>query len=216
VGAPTELTTDFPADYQVEQVKGKTATLNLTVKAIQARQVPALDDDFARAVGLDSVEGLTTRIRTELTKAREREVAVQEREAIFQKLGEKNPVDVPPALVQRGIDAMLDSALGSMARSGMDLRSLNLDWQKLRDDLRPRAESEVKGQLLLEAIGQAEQFSVTDDEAEQKLVALAEENGVPLATLKKQYAPDEARATLRSRILDEKVLAFVKAHATYE
>jgi trigger factor len=215
IGAATDLEAGFPADYQVEQVKGKVAKVSATVKSIQQRQVPALDDAFAQSVGIASLEALTARMRDDLSRAKKREVAVQEREAIFQKLAEKNPVEVPGSLVQRGVDAMLENALGSMARSGMDLRSLNLDWQKLRDDLKPRAESEVKGQLLLEAIAKAEQLSVTDDEVEAKLVALAEENGVPVTTVKKQYAQDEAKTGLRSRILDEKVLDFLKANATY-
>jgi trigger factor len=123
---------------------------------------------------------------------------------------------VPNALIQRGIDIMLDSALGSMSRSGMDLRSLNLDWGKLRDELRPRSEVEVRGQLLLEAIAAAEQISVTDEDLEQKLVALAEEAGAPLAMVKKQFATAEARGNLKARLLDEKAIAFLKQHATFE
>jgi trigger factor len=214
LGAEVPLTTTYPADHPVEQVKGKTAQLAVTVRAIQVRAVPALDDAFAQSVGLESLAVLTARIQEDLGKSKVRELAQQEREAVFKLLAEKNPIEVPSSLVQRGIDAMLDNALGSMARSGMDLRSLNLDWQKLRDDLQPRALDEVRGQLLLEAIGHAEGLAVSDEDLEAKLAELAADNGVPMTTVKKQYAQEEARANLRSRLLDDKVMAFLKANAT--
>jgi trigger factor len=215
VGAPKDIDFTFPADYQVEQVKGKAARFVVTPKAIQKKEVPALDDALAVALGLASLEELKTRLRTDLERAKKREVETQEREDVFKKLAEKNDITVPNALVQRGVDMMLDSALGSMARSGMDLRSLNLDWEKLRDDLRPRAEGEVRGQLLLEAIADTENIQATDEDVEQRLVTLAEEAGAPAASVRKQYAQEEARSNLRARVRDEKVLSFLKANATY-
>jgi trigger factor len=73
----------------------------------------------------------------------------------------------------------------------------------------------VRGQLLLEAIGKAEALVVTDDDVEAKFAELAADNGVPVTTVKKQYAQDEARANLRSRLLDDKVMSFLRSHATY-
>ena len=215
VGTSKDVDVTFPADHQVEHVKGKTAHFVVTPKAIQKKEVPALDDALAGAMGLKSLEELKARIRADLERARKREVEIQEREDIFKKLAEKNDITVPNALVLRGVDMMLDTALGSMARSGMDLRSLNLDWHKLRDDLRPRSEGEVRGQLLLEAIADAEGIVVTDEDVEQRLVTLAEEAGAPIAKVRKQYAQEEARASLRTQVRDEKVLSFLKANATY-
>lgn len=214
-GPPKDVDVTFPADHQVEQVRGKTARFVVTPKAIQKKEVPALDDALAGAMGLKSLEELKTRIRADLERARKREVEVQERDDIFKKLAEKNDIAVPNALVQRGVDMMLDSALGSIARSGIDPRSLNVDWHELRDGLQPRAEGEVRGQLLLEAIANAEGIGATDEDVEQRLVTLAEEAGAPIAKVRKQYAQEEARANLRAQVRDEKVLSFLKANATY-
>jgi trigger factor len=206
----------FPADYRVEEVKGKTAQFTVTVKAIKAKQVPAIDDALAVQMGVANLNDLKERMRKDLERSRRREVEGDEREDVFKKLVEKNAFDVPAALVNRGIDMMLEGALGSMSRSGMDLRSLNLDWNKLREDLRPRSENEVRGQLLLEAIAKVENLTVTDDDVEQKMVSLAEEAGVPPAMVKKEFSSDEARVNLKARLLDDKAIALVKQHATFE
>lgn len=215
VGTSKDVEVTFPADYVVEAVKDKTARFVVTPRSLQTKQVPALDDALATTLGLPSLEELKTRIRRDLERARKHEVETQEREDIFKKLAAKNEISVPNALVQRGVEMMLESALGSMSRSGMDLRSLNLDWTKLRNDLAPRAEGEVRGQLLLEAIADTENIQVSEEEVEQKIAALAEEAGVPAATVRKQYAQEESRFNLRARLRDEKVLSFLKSNATY-
>lgn len=205
----------FAGDYKVEALRGKTAQFTVTVKSIKSKHTPAIDDAFAQTMGMPSLEELKGRMRKDLERARRRELETEEREELFKKLAEKNPFDVPVALINRGIDIMLENALGSMSRSGVDLRSLNLDWNKLRDDLKPRAETEVRGQLLLEAIAKAENVSVSDDDVEQKIVSLAEEAGVPPALVKKEFSSQDARVNLKARLLDDKTIALVKQHATF-
>jgi trigger factor len=206
----------FPADYRVEEVKGKTAHFVVTVKTIKTKVVPPLDDAFAATMGFATVDEFSTRIRRDLQRAKARETENDEREDLFKKLAEKNAIDVPNSLVQRGIDVMLDNALGSMQRSGMDLRSLNLDWAKLREDLRPKSEAEMRGQLILEAVAKAEKLEVTDDDVEQKLVSMAEEAGAPLAMVKKQFVEAEAKSNLRARLMEDKAIALIKQHAQFE
>jgi trigger factor len=132
---------------------------------------------------------------------------------LFKALVEKNPIDVPQAMVNRGVEFMLENALGGLMRSGMDPNMLQLDWGKLRDELRPKAALEVRGQLLLESIAGAEKITVSEDELKAKLETLAAENNVGLPILQKQYATAEAQDGLRNRIKEEKVIAFVREHA---
>ncbi len=216
LGEKKEFDYPFPADYRVEEVKGKTARFVVTVKTIKTKVVPPLDDAFAQTMGFATVDEFTARIRRDLQRAKARETENDEREDLFKKLAEKNAIEVPNSLVQRGIDVMLDNALGSMQRSGMDLRSLNLDWAKLREDLRPKSEAEMRGQLILEAVARAEKLEVTDDDVEQKLVSMAEEAGAPLASVKKQFVEAEAKSNLRARLMEDKAIALIKQHAQFE
>ncbi len=206
----------FPADYRTEEVKGKTARFTVILKGLQQKKTPELNDAFAESLGVGTLADLKAKIRKDLERAQKNRVATDEREEIFKKLIEKNPFDVPQSLVERGVDMMLEAAFGSMARSGVDPRMLNVDWSRLRGDLRPRAEVEVRGQLLLEALSRQEKLEATDEDVERKLEALAEETGQPLSTVRKHYKGDEAKESLKHRIIEDKALDLLKASAKFE
>jgi trigger factor len=122
---------------------------------------------------------------------------------------------VPRAMVERALDMMLEGAMRSLARGGLDPRRIGLDFNKLREEMRPRALSEVKGTLLFEAIAEKEGITPSDDEVEKKLESLAEESGQALSTVKKHFRdPDEKRG-LVLRIREEKTIEFLKSQATY-
>jgi len=213
LGGTKELDYKFPDDYRVEEIKGQTAHFVVTVKEIKQKKVPPLDDAFAKEMGEETAELLKARIRRDLEKAAKNRVEVDERDSLFKALIEKNPIEVPTAMVNRGVDFMLENALGSLMRSGMDPNMLQLDWGKLREELRPKATLEVRGQLLLEAVAKEEKLEVADAEVDARLEKLATDAGVGLDVVKKQYQSAEARESLKNRTKEEKVIAFLKQHA---
>lgn len=213
VGAKKELDYTFPADYRVEEIKGQVAHFVVTVKEIKEKKVPALDDAFAKEMGEESAELLKARVRKDLEKAAKNRAEVDERDTLFRALIEKNPIEVPQAMVNRGVDFMLENALGGLMRSGMDPNMLQLDWGKLREELRPKAALEVRGQLLLEAVAKEEKLEATDAEVDERMQKLATDSGVNLDVVKKQYQSAEARESLKNRTKEEKVIAFLKQHA---
>lgn len=213
LGEKKDVDYTFPADYRVEEVKGQAARFTCTVKEIKEKKTPALDDAFAKTMGEESLEALKTRIRADLERAAKNRVEVDERDALFKALAEKNAIEVPQAMVNRGIDFMLENALGGLMRSGMDPSMLQLDWGKLREELRPKATLEVRGQLLLEAVATAEKLEVTDAEVDARIEKLSTDNGVTLDVVKKQYQSAEGREALKNRTKEEKVIAFLKQHA---
>jgi trigger factor len=213
LNAKTEFDYAFPADYRVDEVKGQTAHFVCTVKELKAKKVPALDDALAKELGVDSVAALTARVRADLERAAKNRGEVDARDAMFKALSEKNPIDVPNAMINRGVDFMLENALGGLMRSGMDPNMLQLDWGKLRDELRPKAELEVRGQLLLEAVGKSENIVVSEDDVKKRIESLAAENGVALEIVARQYQAAEAKEALKNRTREEKVMAFLREHA---
>ncbi|MEW6435202.1 MAG: trigger factor [Myxococcota bacterium] len=216
VGDRKEFDYTFPADYRVDEVKGQTAKFTVTLKELRGKKVPAADDAFARELGLESLDALKSRIRQDLERAAKRSAAVDERADIFQKLIEKNDFEVPNALVERGIESMLDGAFGQMRRQGFDFRNLNLDWNRLREELKPRSLTEVRGRLLLEAIAAAEKLDTTDADLEAELEFISQETGAPLPAVKAQFKSAQGKDTLRSRALERKAIEFVKSHAKFE
>ncbi len=217
VGEKKDIDYAFPADYGVDEVKGKTARFTFTVQGLKERVTPELNDDFAKDmnVGATTLAELKEKIRADLLRAQKSEADREQREALVASLIEKNSFDVPKAMIERALDVMLDGALRSLARSGIDPRYMNLDFQKLREEMKPRAEKEVRGSLLFEAIAEKENITATDQEIDARIAEIAEEAGQPLSTVRKHFKDPEERRGLSLRLREEKTIEFLKSQATY-
>ena len=216
LGETLEFDQAFPADHRVELLRDKMAHFKVTLKALKARHLPSLDDEFAKdlgAEGVDTLEALRARIREDLSKREARRSDIELRDVLVKAALAKNDVEVPPSLVERAIDAMIGGAGERFARQGMDIRKMGLDLPKLRADLREQALVQVKGALLLEAIADAEKIEVTEEDVEAEIAKTATELNLPLAKVQQQLRGDEARVALRNRIREDKALAFLTSEA---
>jgi trigger factor len=215
VGDTKEIDYAFPPDYRVDEVKGKTAHFKLHLKGLKKKVVPELNDELAKELGAQTVDELRTRVKTNL-EATQRSKAQQEtREALIKALVERNPFEVPKAMVERALDSMLEGALRQMQRSGLDVRNLGLDFMRLRDEMRERAVQEVKGTLLFDAIAAKEGIQATEEDIEKKMEELAKESGQPVASIRKYFKSQDDRFGLTLRLREEKTIEFLKAQAKY-
>jgi trigger factor len=213
LGEAFELDHVFPADFRDEKLRGVAARFQVTLKGIRERKVPALDDAMAKDVGVEGVEtidALRARIRSDLEKRERRREEAETHDQLVKGALARNDFEVPPALVERAIDAMMESTAQRFARQGLDVRQLDLDVARLRADLREHALLQVKGALLLEAIAVAEKIEVTDEDVTAEIEKRAAEMGVPPAKLKLR---PEAREGLKQRIREDKAVALLAAHA---
>ncbi len=218
LGETVEVDQGFPADHRVADLRGKVAHLTLTLKALKARQVPALDDDFAKDLAVEGVatlEALKARLRQDLEKQESRRVEAETRDALVRAALQKNDFEVPPALVERAIDSMLEGAAERFARQGIDIRRLDLDVARLRADLRENALLQVKGALLLEAIAEAEKIEVGDEDVQAEALRIAGELGVPVAQVQRQIRGGDSLTALKNKLREDKALAFLTAQATF-
>lgn len=217
LGEAVEFDHAFPADSRVEEVRGKTARFKATIRGLKVRETPALDDAFAKQVGIlgvETAEQLRARMRADLEKREKARSDAALKEALVKAALAKNEFEVPPALVERTIDSMIESTAERLARSGIDLRQLQLDVPRLRADLREKALDQVRSALLLEAIAEAEKVEVGETEVEQEIARIAEEHGVPLERARKDFRGREALLALNVRIREEKAVAVLSSSAT--
>ncbi|GAO03051.1 trigger factor [Anaeromyxobacter sp. PSR-1] len=219
IGDTVELDEPFPADHRDEALRGKTAHMKVTLKALKVRQAPALDDALAKELGIEGVEtldALRTRIRSDLEKREKRRAESELKDALVKAALAKNEFEVPPALVERAIDTMIEGAAERFARQGIDIRQLQLDVSRMRADLREQALLQVRGALLLEAIADAEKVEVTDEDLEAEAARIADELGMPLAKVQQQTRGKDAREALKNRIREEKALSLLSSAATIQ
>jgi trigger factor len=205
----------FPTDYAVEELRGKDARFQVVVKGLKRREVPALDDAFVQDLGGEAktVSDLRARVRSDMEQQKAQRAEGEQREAVLTALVERNPIEAPPALVERNVDAMLQGMLEGFMRRGIDPRQLGLNLDRMRDELRQRALLEVKGYLLLEAIAEKENIEAGDDDLEKHYARLAEELKQPADNVRQAFRKQGSVDGLKARLRQDKALAFLVERA---
>ncbi len=217
IGESVEFDETFAADHRNEALRGKIARMKAALKALKTRQVPQLDDALAKQVGVegvDTVDQLRARIRSDLEKREARRAEAELKEGLVKAALAKNEFEVPPAMVERAIDTMIEGAAERFARSGIDISQLQLDFARMRADLREQALLQVRGRLLLDAIAETEKIEVTEEDVQAEVARLADEFGTPLAKVQQQMRGKEAREALKNKIREDKALALLSSAAT--
>lgn len=205
-----ELT--VPDDYKDESIRGRKAELSLTILEVRAKEVPALDDEFAKDTGkAETLDGLRAALRKELEE-REAEVIDREaREGALRELIKKNQIPVASSLVERAVEmqyARLRQMLGMKPERG----NAGLTAE-LRDKMRPAGADEVRGQLLLEAIADKEGLTVSDDELTRHIEATAKSRNIAPAKLRAEWQRDGRIDNVTYTLRQDKVLGFLVAKA---
>jgi len=197
-----------PDDYKDESIRGRKVELTVTILEVRAKEVPALDDEFAKDTGkADTLDGLRAALRKEL-EDREREVIDREaRENVLRELIKKNQIPVAASLVDRAVEmqyARLRQMLGMKPERGNP--GLTDD---LRQKMRPAGADEVRGQLLLEAIADKEGLTVEDAELAKHIEDTARSRNVAPAKLRAEWQRDGRLDNVLYSLRQDKVLRFL-------
>jgi trigger factor len=183
------------------------------VKAIAERVLPALDDEFAKDHGdCETLDALRARIRGQLEREGTRRADTATREGIVDEILKRNPIDVPESLVERRTDALLAEFKMELQSRGLQLSSHEHEHEA-HDKLRPRAEREVRRDLLLDAVARQQEIAVSDDEVAEQIGRIVASGGKHAEQLREHYAHEHARDAVRSEMTRGRALEHVLSHA---
>jgi len=218
VGESREIAVSFPEDYAAEELRGKEARFQVAVKGLKKRETPALDDAFVQDLGGEAktVADLRAKIRSEMEQQKKQRAENDQREAVLTALVAKNPIEAPPALVERNVDAMLQGMLEGFMRRGIDPRQLGLNLDRMRDEMRQRALLEVKGYLLLESIAEKEKIDATEEDLAKHFDKLAGELKQPAEKIRAAFRKQDSLDSLKGRLRQDKALAFLLSKAAFQ
>ena len=209
VGQSKEIALTFPEDYGYEELRGKSAVFSTQVQDIQEKVLPEIDDELAKDLGHDSIDALKASIREKLeADSRERSDALV-REAVIEKLVDKNPIAVPPSLVAQETRALIEQFVRFQYMFGQQVQ---FD-EELQKGFSERAERKVRAGLLFGAIALAENITVTDEDVEEKIKELAERSGKHIAKVRAEYQGEQKRS-LELQVLEKKLLEYLVSRAT--
>ena len=202
-----KLELQVPEDYKDESLRGRKADLTVTILEARSKDVPELDDEFAKDTGkADTLDGLKAALRTEL-EDKEREVIDREaREAVLRELIKKNQIPVASSLVDRAVEMQyqrLRQMLGMKPERNAQIPD------DLKEKMKPAGADEVRGQLLLEAIADKENIVVTDEELGKHVEQTAKGRNMAPAKLRAEWQRDGRLDSVTYSLRQDKVLKFL-------
>jgi trigger factor len=189
-GAEKDIEVTFPEEYHAKELAGKPATFKIKVHEVKTKQLPALDDEFAKDVDdeVETLEQLKEKIRTRLEEGRKNEAEAALRDAVVEKAAENAEIDIPEAMIKNETDRMLREFDQRLQMQGLNLdlyyQFSGQDEAALREQMKEDAEKRVRISLTLEAIAKAENIDVTDEEVNKELEKMAESYNMPVDKLK--------------------------------
>jgi trigger factor len=194
-GETRSVDVPFPEDHGSEQLRGQTATFEITAKEVKRKELPELDDDFAAdAAGFDSLEELRADVRQKLKEQEERAIEADFREAVVDAAAAGADVEVPPALVEARARELWDRMTHALSHRGIDkdtyLRISGKGEEEVLEEAKPDAERALRREAVLAAVVEAEGIEPTEEELLAAVGQSAEREGV---------APEKLLERLRER-----------------
>lgn len=213
VGDTRTFEVSYPADYHRKQFAGKKVLYSLIVKDIKEKQLAELNDEFAKDIGSDNLDALRTKLRNELVTQAKQNAEKKAREALLDTIVQRQTVEVPECMVENELEAHARRLAGNLAYQGIDINQTSIDWKKIFDEQRPRAEQSVRRSIFLDAIARQESIEVTREEVDAELQTLAQGTSKSAAALRAQLEKEERIHSLEEQLRQNKALDFIYRNA---
>jgi trigger factor len=197
----------YPDDFRDGRLAGKKISYKVKVLGIKRKQLPPLDDDFAKDLGeFDSLDALRGRIRENLLHSRKEHAESEAKKALRKKLVELHGFSVPSSLVDRQVERRVDRLRRHLTSQGVDPARVGWDWDKVGESQRDEAIEEVKGSLIFEKIADQLQVAVEEAELDHEVEALAKAANQPAVALRARLTSEGGLDKIKSRLRIEKAL----------
>jgi trigger factor len=201
----------YAEDMNDKRLAGKTFIYTVKVDAVKQKNLPELNDEFAKQLGdFTSLDQVRKQIRENVLAERQHSAEREAKDKLVAELVRRNDFEVPEALVDRQIDLRLERGLRALAAQGMKMEDMKkMDLQRLRAGQRDPAAQDVKSSLLLGRIAELEHIEVSEDELDQEFEALARQSEQSLEAVRTRLTQDGGLDRIRNKIRSEKTLDFL-------
>jgi len=206
-----EINVTFPEEYGREDLNGKPAVFKVTVKGIKRKELPVLDDEFAKEVSeFDTLEEYKNDIRKSIQEANVAKAKREYEEAVIDAVCANAEVDIPEAMINKEIDYMIKDLEMRLKYQGLDLKTYyaftNTSEEKVREYMRENAEKKVKTEVVLDAIANKENIEVSDEEILDKAKEIAKMYGDKEIDKAADMIAKSQRELLKTDVINEKVV----------
>lgn len=213
-GEEFDVNVTFPEEYQAKELAGKPAVFKIKLHEVKTKELPALDDEFAKDVSeYDTLDELKASIRKGMEEQNEKQAALAVENDLVDQVIATIESDIPEAMYEARMDEAVRDFEYRLAQQGlkldMYLQYMGQTMESFRASFREQAEKQVKIRLALEAVAAAEQIVASDEELEAELQRVADNYKMELAKVKELVNADEVKKDLAVN----KAIDFIRDHA---
>ena len=221
VGAKAEDVVDvhvtFPEDYNSEELKGKAAVFKCTVHKIETKELPELDDDFAKDVSeFDTLEEYKNSLREDLKKKKEDEAKREKENAAVDKAVANAQMEIPDAMLDTQAAQMVDNFARRLSAQGMSMEQYmqytGQNAAALQEQMKPQALKQIHTRLVLEKVAQVENIQISDERLEEEFEKMAKMYGMEKDKLK-EILGDAEKDQMREDLAVQEAVTFLAYNA---
>ncbi len=217
VGDDVEVKVTFPKEYHAEELKGKAAIFKVKINGIKVKELPDLDDEFAKDVSeFDTLEELQKDVKEKLAAANKERAQHETEENVIQAVCDATEINIPEAMIDNQIQNMIRDFDMQMRYQGMELQQYmqytGTTMDMLKDQFKEEAEKRVKTSLILEKVCKLENIEVKDAEIEKEYEKTAESSHMKVEDIKKYISAED----IKERIKGEKTVKFLVNNANFK
>ena len=214
IGDEKDVKVTFPEDYHAKDLADKSAVFHCKINSIKHKELPTLDDDFAKKVSkFETLAEYKADIKKNMEAAAERRAVEKQQQAIIEKAVENMTVDVPPVMIEDRISQMIQELSMQLQSQGMKLEQYlsfsGLDMDGLREQYKEPAKQNVLTDILLDAVAQAEKITVGNQELNYELAVMAQMYRTTPKQIYKILQENNQLSGVASNVLRRKVTRFI-------
>ncbi|WP_392486312.1 trigger factor [Haloimpatiens sp. FM7315] len=210
-GDKKDVLVKFPEEYGNESLNGKDAKFEVAIKEIKNKELPALDDEFAKEISeFDTLKEVKDDIRKKLEESNELRAKKEYEEAVINLVCDNAKVDIPEVMIKKETDMMLKDLEMRLKYQGLDLdtyyKYTNNTEEKVKEYMKETAEKRVKTNLVLDEIAKAEEVKAEEEELMEKAKEMAKQYGGKDLEKTAKLLMDAQKSLLETEIVTEKVI----------
>ena len=214
VNDTVEVNVTFPENYGKEELNGKPAKFEVTIKEIKVKELPELDDEFAKETSeFDTIADLKADVTKKLEEANAERAEREFEEAVITAVAGNAKVEIPEVMVEKEVDKMVQNLQQRLQYQGLNLEQYfqftGTDEEKMREYMRENAATKVKVDLVLEAVEKAENIDATEEEIKEKAVEVAKMYSASEDDKMVELLMQSQQAALRSDVITNKAVKFL-------
>jgi len=203
----------FPEEYHQESLQGQPATFKVKIKGIKAKELPAVDDEFARDVSeFDTLDEYKASITETIKERKEKNTKKEKQEEVLTKLVDASKIELPEPMIDLEAENMTHEFAHRLQYQGLNIEQYfsytGQNMATLKEAMKKEAETKIKVRLVLEAVSKAENFEVTEEEYAAEMAKMAELYQMELDKLT-QSIGEEEKASIQQDMLNQKALDLI-------